>query len=129
MAIITCKFLKHFRGACPQTPQEPFLFLDLLQSNSAGKTTLKNVKFWCPPLKNSESALTWNIFKGLIYAFLDLTVERLCIYYLVKIQPTFLKLHPPTKIFWIRSCKEVPKYISASGPRFSLNGPAHYLFA
>ena len=52
-------FQKFSREKCPQTPLEPFLFLDFLQINSAEKNTLKSFKLWCPlPEKISEYALT-----------------------------------------------------------------------
>ena len=45
IAIAACKFLKLFRGACPQTPLQPFLFLNQLQVSSPEKNTFeKNVE-------------------------------------------------------------------------------------
>ena len=53
IAIIKSKFLKIFLESMPSDPLKPLLssVLNLLQTNSAGKSTLKNVKLWCPPKK------------------------------------------------------------------------------
>ena len=57
IAIAACKFSKIFRGSMPQTPLEPFLFLNQLQISSAEKNTLeKNVKTMPRPLKISRYA-------------------------------------------------------------------------
>ena len=49
--IIECKFSKIFRESMPPDPPKIVTVLILLQTNSAGKSTLKNVKLWCPPSK------------------------------------------------------------------------------
>ena len=51
MAIIECKFSKIFRENMPPDPSKTVTVLMLLQANSAGKSTFKNVKLWCPPPK------------------------------------------------------------------------------
>ena len=43
MAIAACKSSKNFREVCPLTPQESFLFLNLLQIYSAGKNALEKM--------------------------------------------------------------------------------------
>ena len=48
MAIIECKFSKIFRENVPPHPPKTVTVLILLQTNSGGKSTLKNVKLWCP---------------------------------------------------------------------------------
>ena len=51
MAIIECKFSKVFRESMPPDLRKTVTVLILLQTNSAEKSTLKNVKIWRPPPK------------------------------------------------------------------------------
>ena len=82
----------------PPDPLESFLFLNLLQINSAGKNTLENLlKFNAPSLKKFvNSPLTRNIFKGLFTPVSG--SRRLTSLYEVNIQP-ISKLHVPYQNF------------------------------
>ena len=93
---------KNFWGSMPPDPSR-VVFATLVET-LPGKTTLEKVtKFGAPSLikKFLKTPLTWQQFQRayLCRPFPGLNViTSLC---LVNIQPN-LKLHPPTKTFWIR---------------------------
>ena len=67
--------------ACPGTPLEPFLFLNLLQIKSFGKNyAWKNIEIWCLlPEKNSEHAPNRKQFQRVyLRSFPGLNVIRFC---------------------------------------------------
>ena len=101
MPITACKLSKFFRRSMPPDPPR-IIFVSLFASNLTlpEKRRLNLSKFG----KSSEyTPFTWTHFQKRAYLR---SLSGLTSLYSVDIQPNS-KLHPPTKIFWIRPCQMI----------------------